>query len=79
MPFTAPKLASIDTHLRDNIARNHIADIEIVTRLRAKGYKRPEQYLDRFKAGQALATDKLVFAVHDIIDQQDAALQKAKQ
>lgn len=79
MPFTAPRMASMDVHVRENIERNHIADVEITTRLAAKGYRRPQQYLDRFKSGKALATEKLVFAVHDIIDQQDAALGRAKQ
>lgn len=75
MPFTAPRMATIDVHVRENIERNHIADVEITTRLRAQGYRRPEQYLDRFKAGKALATRRLVLVVHDIIDKQDAALQ----
>lgn len=79
MPFTAPRMATLDEHVRENIERNHIADVEITTRLRTHGYKRPQQYLDRFKAGKALATHKLVLAVHDIIDKQDIALQGAKQ
>jgi hypothetical protein len=73
MPFEAPTMDTMDEHVRRNIVSNQITDAEIVAQLRCKGYRHPQRYLDRFKERCALASDKLIMAVVEIIDKQDDA------
>lgn len=76
MPFEAPYMATMDEHIRNNIVSNGLTDHEIAERLRRKGYKHPQRYLDRFKAG-ALARSKLVMAVAELIEEQDKRRSRA--